>query len=153
MTGDARFAEGADQPMRLKALDPADLDVISTLVQDAVFQQADMTWARKARRFGLLVNRFRWETAAGPPERVRAMLVVENVLNVQSRGLPAPGGAVVLSLLSLTWLPRDEVAGRLTLTLAGDAEAAFDVEALEVVLQDVTRPYAAPSGRRPGHPE
>jgi hypothetical protein len=30
---------------------------------------------------------------------------------------------------------------------------AVDVEALEVTLRDVTRPYVAPSGKTPGHPD
>jgi len=43
--------------------------------------------------------------------------------------------------------------GRVELTLAGDGVIAVDVEALELLLRDVTRPYVAPSGKVPGHPE
>jgi len=152
---DARFADGAEQPLRLRALEGDDLTVISALVQDAVFLRTEMRFARKARRFAILLNRFRWERAAdaaATPERVRAMLVIEGALTVQSRGLPQ-GGDVVLSLLSLRWDAGDAPAGRLILTLAGDAELAVAVEALEVVLQDVTRPYVAPSGQSPRHPD
>ena len=35
------------------------------------------------------------------------------------------------------------------LTLAGDGAVALEVEALEVTLHDVTRPYRAPSGKVP----
>jgi hypothetical protein len=41
--------------------------------------------------------------------------------------------------------------GRLTLTLAGDGAVALEVEALDVRLDDVTRPYPAPSGKVPQH--
>ena len=41
--------------------------------------------------------------------------------------------------------------GTLTLTLAGDGAVALSVEALEVTLKDVTRPYRAPSGKVPSH--
>ena len=153
MTEDARFADGREEPLRLRALDDEDLRVVSTLVQDAVFARAEMTWARRSGRFAILLNRYRWERAATPPERVRAVLVIEDVVKVQSRGLPTDAEGVVLSLLSLSWQPLDEISGRITLTLAGDAEIALEVEALEVVLRDVSRPYAAPSGRRPGHPD
>jgi hypothetical protein len=37
------------------------------------------------------------------------------------------------------------------LTLAGDGAVAVEVEALEVVLRDVTRPWASPAGRAPSH--
>jgi hypothetical protein len=37
------------------------------------------------------------------------------------------------------------------LTLAGDGAIGVDVEALDVILRDVTRPYVAPSGKVPAH--
>jgi hypothetical protein len=37
------------------------------------------------------------------------------------------------------------------LTLAGDGAIRLEVEALEVALKDVTRPYRAPSGKAPSH--
>jgi hypothetical protein len=57
----------------------------------------------------------------------------------------------VLSLLALDFAPGNDGTGRLTLTLAGDGAIALDVEALEVRLDDVTRPYRAPSGKVPRH--
>jgi hypothetical protein len=35
--------------------------------------------------------------------------------------------------------------------LAGDGAIALDVEALDIRLDDVTRPYRAPSGKVPHH--
>ena len=37
------------------------------------------------------------------------------------------------------------------LTLAGDGALRLEVEAIEVTLKDVTRPYRAPSGKVPHH--
>jgi hypothetical protein len=42
--------------------------------------------------------------------------------------------------------------GRLTLTFAGDGALALEVEAINLALRDVTRPYQAPSGKTPSHP-
>ena len=47
---DARFEEGGEAPLTLVALDPEDLDVVSSLVQDAVFPVTEMTWQPRARR-------------------------------------------------------------------------------------------------------
>ena len=58
-----------------------------------------------------------------------------------------------LSLLTVGFEPGEDGTGRVVLTLAGDGALAFDVEALEVTLKDVTRPYADPAGRAPEHPE
>jgi Protein of unknown function (DUF2948) len=77
--------------------------------------------------------------------------VVEDVLKVQSLGFDRAEKDLVLSLLSMSFTGGEDGTGRLTLTLAGDGAIALDVEALEVRLDDVTRPYRAPSGKVPQH--
>ncbi|MBW7923048.1 MAG: DUF2948 family protein [Rubellimicrobium sp.] len=156
MTEDASFADGAMRALRLRALDGDDLAVISALAQDAVLSSADMRWEKGRRRFVLLLNRYRWEDAdraarARDHERVRSLLVIEDVTRVQSSGLPQGADDLVLSLLSLAWEPGEDGAGRVLLTFAGGGALALAVEALEVLLQDVTRPYADPARRAPGH--
>jgi ribosomal protein S18 acetylase RimI-like enzyme len=132
---DARFEDGGEKPLRLKALDPEDLAVLSSLVQDAVFPASEMVWTRRDRRFAVLLNRFRWEDADGATtrarafERVRSVLLIEDVLKVQSQGVPRGDAATVMSLLSLTFEPGADGAGRVILTLAGDGAIALEVEA------------------------
>src|SRR5690606_22895863 len=107
-------------------------------------------------RFALLLNRYRWEdhdraARARDFERVRAVLAIEDVVAVRSSGLRRDDPDLVLSVLSIGWEPGEDGTGRVILTLAGDGAIAVEVEALEVVLRDVTRPYRAPSRRAPGH--
>lgn len=157
MTRDARFEEGGERPLRLKAQDAEDLAVISALVQDAVFLRADVRWLRPARRFALLVNRFRWEDlplaarTGRSFERVRSVLSIEDVEQVRTSGLEDVDGDTVLSILALSWTGGADGTGTVELVLAGDGAIRVEVEALEVVLRDVTRPYRAPSGRVPSH--
>ena len=159
MTEDAKFEDGREGPLRLKALDTEDLGVIAALVQDAVFPASEMTWDRKARRFAILLNRFRWEDADKARlrkrsyERVQSVLAIEDVMKVQSQGVDKTDPDMVFSLLSIGFVPSEDGMGRVELTLAGDGMIAVEVEALEVLLRDVTRPYVAPSGKVPGHPE
>jgi hypothetical protein len=154
---DARFQDGGEGPLHLLAQDVDDLRVISTLVQDAVLPVTEIAHDARRRRFALLLNRFRWEDrsqaeAVGRTyERVRSVLVVEDVLRVQSFGFDRADKDLVLSLLSIDFAPGEDGTGRLTLTLAGDGAIALDVEALELRLDDVTRPYRAPSGKVPTH--
>jgi hypothetical protein len=154
---DARFQDGGEGPLRLVAQDAEDLKVISTLVQDAVLPVTEMSHDRKRRRFALMLNRFRWEDRAEAVavgrayERVRSVLVVDDVLKVQSTGFDRTDKDLVLSLLSIDFVPGNDGAGRLVLTLAGDGALALEVETLEVRLDDVTRPYRAPSGKVPTH--
>jgi hypothetical protein len=157
MSQDARFEEGGERPLRLRAQDADDLRVISALVQDAVFLRSDARWLRGERRFALLVNRFRWEDlplAARTGrrfERVRSVLSIEDAQRVRASGLERIDGDTVLSILSLSWTPGEDGTGALDLVLAGDGAIRIEVEALEVVMRDVTRPYQAPSGKVPRH--
>ncbi|WP_439155908.1 DUF2948 family protein [Yoonia sp.] len=159
MTEDAKFEDGREAPLRLRALDTDDLAVIAALAQDAVFPASEMRWDHKARRFALLLNRFRWEDADRAArgkrgfERVQAVLAFEDVMRVQSQGVDKSDPDMVFSLLSITFQPAEDGTGRIELTLAGDGVIALEVEALELILRDVTRPYVAPSGKAPSHPE
>ncbi len=157
MTEDARFEDGAERPLRLRAEEPGDLEVISALLQDAVAQNGEIAWARRHRRFSMLVNRFRWEDAPAAErqgrafERVQAVLAVDGVLNARASGVDPKDKDLVLSLLSLSFEPREDGAGVLRMIVAGDGEIALDVECLDVTLADVTRPYVARG--KPVHPD
>jgi hypothetical protein len=157
MTDDARFEDGAERPLRLRAEDREGLTVVSALVQDAVAETSEIAWARRRRRFVLLVNRFRWEDAPAaerqgrPFERARALLSIEGVLAARASGIDPADRTLVVSLLAIGFEPGADGGGTLRILLAGDGEIALDVEALDVTLADVTRPYEALSGRRPAH--
>jgi hypothetical protein len=159
MSEDARFEDGSERALRLRAEDSDDLQVVSSLAQDAVFPITQLSWKPASRRFALLLNRFRWEDATLAKqrkrdfERVQAVLAFDDVIKVSSQGVDASDKDVVLSLLSLSWTAGEDGAGRIELTLAGDGAIALDVECINVTLQDVTRPYIAPSRKEPEHPE
>ncbi len=154
---DAKFEDGGEVPLHLVAQDPEDLKVISTLVQDAVLPATELAFDPRRRRFALLLNRFRWEDrveaerAGRAYERVRSVLVVEDVRKVQTMGFDRAEKDLVLSLLSMAFDAGEDGTGRLTLTLAGDGAIALEVETLDLRLEDVTRPYRAPSGKAPRH--
>lgn len=154
---DARFENGGEGPLRLIAQEADDVGVLSALLQDAVLPVAEIRLDRKRRRLVALVNRFRWEDrdaaaiAGRPFERVRSLLTIEDVLAARTMGIDPTSRDTVLSILSLDWTPGDDGTGRLVLVLAGDGAMALDVETLEIRLDDVTRPYIAPSRRAPDH--
>lgn len=159
MTDDARFEDAGDKPINLGALDEDDLKVLSALAQDAVFPITEMRWQPRLRRLGFLINRVRWEDVDAakrrgrPVERVQSVLVIDGVLGVSSQGIDRKDADTILSLLSVSFEPGEAPGGFVVLTLAGDGAIRAQVEALEVSLRDVTRPYVAPSKRAPEHPE
>lgn len=156
---DASFHDADPSPLALMAQDRDDLLVISALAQDAILTGADMTYDARRRYVALLINRFRWEDAdqarreSRPYERVRAVLMISDVLRVQSDGIAQGDKDLVLELLGITWQPGEDGAGRLLLQFSGDGQLALDAECLNLELRDVTQPYLAPSGKAPHHPD
>ncbi|MEE9454940.1 MAG: DUF2948 family protein [Paracoccaceae bacterium] len=156
---DATFEDGAEQPLRLKAETVEDLAVLSAFIQDAVGQNAEISWLAKKHRFAILLNRFRWEDRENaekqgrPFERVQSMLVVESVLKVSAQGLDPTDKDMAFEILSIGFQAAQDGAGQLSLTLAGDGAIALEVECLDVTLRDVSRPYIARAALAPSHPE
>lgn len=156
---DARFEEvpGSDRPLRLKAEAAEDLEVISSLVQDAVGKAGDISWMRKKRRLVVLVNRFRWEGLAeadgpsGPYERVLSAVTIESVLSVRALGLSPADKEQVFDLLAIQFAPGEDGAGTVTLTLAGGGELAVAVECLDLSLADLSQPWEAKASVPPAH--
>ncbi|WP_434288547.1 DUF2948 family protein [Celeribacter sp. SCSIO 80788] len=157
MVEDARFEDGYERPLALKAMDTDDLTVISALVQDAIVPMGEISYDATHRRFALLINRFRWEDVETaerrkrPVERVQAVLLFDDVMAARSSGVPSGDKEMILSVLAVTFSPSEDGMGTVEITLAGDGTIALDVEALDVTLKDVTRPYVAPSHHIPKH--
>ena len=157
MTQDATFEDGRERPLNLGALDQDDLQVVSTLIQDAVFPASEMIWDASQRRFAILINRFRWEDrslrdqSGHAVERVQTVLSIDNVLGIASQGIELANKDMIFSALSLQFEPGPDACGTVLLTLAGDGAIKLSVEALEVRLKDVTRPYRALSKTVPDH--
>ncbi len=155
---DARFEDGAEQPLRLRAETVDDLTIIATYVQDAVGETKEIAWMAKKHRFAMLLNRFRWEDREAaeqqgrPYERVQSLLVVESCLKVLAQGIDPADKDTVFDLLDITFEAGEEGAGTVVLTLAGDGAIALEVECLDVTLSDVSRPYIARSQKVPSHP-
>ncbi|MBK8542412.1 MAG: DUF2948 family protein [Caulobacteraceae bacterium] len=138
--------------LRLMAEDAGDLDIIGAAVQDALVRVGEISFDKKARRFTVMINRFRWETAAekGPYERVRSALSFDGVLGVKSRRVRADIDEALASLLSIGFIPEEEPPGGVVrLLLAGGGEIAVDVECLDAVLIDTGPTWTTP--RRPDH--
>lgn len=148
---DARFEDAAGRPLRLRAETAEDLAIIAAALQDALGTLADVAWMPRRRRFAMVLNRFRWEeTPRGTGgERVRTGLHVDSVMAVRGLGVDPAARERVISLLDIVWEPGVDGAGHLRLLLAGRGEIALEVEALDLSLQDISRPW--PTANRPEH--
>ena len=157
MAEDARFEDAGEAPINLGAFDQEDLQVLSAMVQDAVFPVTEIKWQASQQRLGLLLNRFRWEDHENAKrlgrevERVQSLLLFENVIRVASQGVDRTQTDTILSVLALE-VEDSQGQFDLVIILAGDGAIRVTCEAIEVTLKDVTRPYLAPSGKTPQHP-
>ena len=145
------MAEG--RALRLIAEDSADLEIMSSAVQDAVLKAENLKYDRKRRRFTLEVNRFQWEgseTKRGPQGRVRSLLAIDGVLSVKTRAITKVDPDMVLSILSLQYEAASEPpGGKISILFSGDGELALEVEAIDATLLDSA--YEWTTRQRPDH--
>ena len=157
MNQDAGFNDALDRPLNLGAQDAEDLQVISSLTQDAVLTVDDLKWSRAERQLVFLLKRFRWEDVelakqqGRDPERVQSLLVIQNATGLASQGIDRKQADIILSLMSLEFSGAVDGVGDLILTFSGDGALKVQVDGLDVTLRDVTRPYVAPSKQVPNH--
>ena len=137
--------------LRLLAQDADDLAVISAALQDAIAKIGDIHWDAHGRTLTIACNRFRWEAggkkAAG--ERVRSALQLGDVTGVQARNLKRDAKGAVVELLAIAFEHGEAPGGTVMLTFAGGGDLRVGVDCLDVVLADVSEPWA--TSRRPGH--
>jgi hypothetical protein len=135
--------------LRLSAEDAADLEIISACLQDAVTQVRDLVFLPHARRFAMVVNRFRWEgegkSRGHTHERVRAGLHFESVRKARARRIAQNHPEGVLNLLAIRFDELDAPSGIVTLTFSGGGEIRLEVEALDAHLSDLGLVWETPN--------
>lgn len=129
--------------LKLIALDNEDLDVISATTQDAVIRVADMGYAKRDKRFALLMNRFAWEEPGKKGQRKRAALHFDRVTAVRYAGIDTNAREGVLELLAIVFEPVEVPGGIVELRFAGGGTIRLDVECLEARLQDLGAAWSA----------
>lgn len=128
------------EPLKFVALDPDDLEVVATHLQDAEVKVADVHWRPQEKRLVIGLNRFDWQAwNAFTPEmcRRRAALRFERVLSCKCKHVTPAGKDAILNLLTVEFEPSDMPAGVVTLVFSGDKVLRLEVECLEVELVDL----------------
>ena len=127
--------------------------MVAALTQDAVFPAQETAWRPRERRFAVLLNRFRWEEQRPPPARARPLRPRRWARRWAWPRTAWTARRTPCCRCSTVELRAEghDGAGHVLLTLAGDGAIRVAVEAIDVHLRDVTRPYEAPSGKVPEH--
>lgn len=155
---DAKFEDSYEKALQLLVVDKQDLQIISSLLQDAVFTKADIKWDKHRKEYIALFNRFRWENNKEntPPERVRTLVIIRDVISVKTQRLDdEQRESYALLCIETQNVDAQEMAEdsgyKIILQLSGRGCFAIDVDAINIVFQDVTRPYRAVSKKKPAH--
>jgi len=126
--------------LRLIALDADDLAVISTHVQDARVQTADIIWKQSEKRLVVGMNRLDWEqTLSGETasRRLIAALRFDRVLACKSRNIDLEAPETELELLGIEFHPGEAPGGSAVLMFSQGGALRLDVECLECELTDL----------------
>jgi hypothetical protein len=128
------------QPLKLIALDPDDIAVVSTHLQDAVVKVADIVWLPSEHRLVIGLNRFDWEACGCEDpcyKRRRTALRFDRVMAFRCRNVDRKAKDAVLNLLAVEYDETDAPAGTVTLIFSGGAALRLEVECLECELTDL----------------
>jgi len=126
--------------LKLIALDADDLAVISTHVQDARVQAADIIWRQAEKRLVIGMNRLDWaQTLHGQtePRRLLSALRFDRVLACKSRRIDLAGSDTVLELIGIEFHPTEPPGGSALLLFSHGGALRLDVECLECELTDL----------------
>jgi hypothetical protein len=128
--------------LHLTALDADDLAAISAQMQDAVLRVGDLAYDAKRRTVAVVVNRFAWD---GLPEKIRRRtgLRINHVLKARRKHPKPVNDNTILSLLAITFEPLDAVSGTLTLNFSGGHAMQFDVDAVDLQMDDLGPAWGA----------
>src|ERR1700710_426374 len=130
----------APEQLKLIALDPDDLAVISAHVQDARVQPADIIWRQAEKRLVVGMSRLDWaQTLAGEtaPRRLVAALRFDRGLSCKSRNIDVETPDAAMELLGIEFHPGEAPGGSAVLLFSQGGAVRLDVECLECELTDL----------------
>ena len=134
-----------------------DLVIFSTLCQDSIIKISNIKWAKKSKRFYILLTRLCWELHYFKKKkdtflkRVNSILIFDNVFSVKSKGIQQSNSNMIASLLTLNYNFFCFEKQSIDLIFSGDAQITIDVECIEAFLKDVSDPFEGTSLKLPDH--
>jgi hypothetical protein len=126
--------------LKLIALDADDLAVVSTHVQDARVQAADIIWRQAEKRLVIGMNRLDWAQAldgATEPQRLVSVLRFDRVLACKARRIDLAASDTVLELIGIEFHRAEPPGGSALLLFSHGGALRLDVECLECELTDL----------------
>jgi hypothetical protein len=158
-----------NRPLKLLARDAEDLRIVAGFLQDAIVPVGEMCFLGEEKRFVMVVNRFRWETAPedirpeavreeegdasfegdaplASYERIHCGICFDGIRAARTRGFDLRDRSLMLCLLTL-----DAEDGAVLMHFSGGACIRLEGEGWQCRMRDIGEPW--PTLRRPRHPD
>lgn len=134
--------------LRLRAVDPHDLQVMAACLQDALIPLREMAFMKDERRFMASFHRFQRERLTDPEDDAgltvcQSVLRVDDVEAVAYRGLDGDLGGVKFELLTIAAEPIASGGFHIILLFAGDVAIRLKVDLIAMTLNDFGDPWLA----------
>ncbi|MEM7071552.1 MAG: DUF2948 family protein [Pseudomonadota bacterium] len=142
--------EFSSKPISIIGIDRDDLNVISSLCQDALVVVQDLMFDAQENIFIIVLNRYCHECEQADDhkmERVLCALYIENVTKVAKRGFLRAKQKKILYILNLDFDPQEEMS--LTINFAGDCAIKLSIDALKITMRDLSEHW--PTFNKPQH--
>ena len=143
--------------LSLIAQNEEDLVVISTLCQDSIIKIANIKWAKKSKRFYLLINRFCWELndlskkKSSNMLRINSIMSFNSVLSVKSAGIQQNNNSDITSLLTLNYNFFNFEKQAIDLIFSGNSQISLNIECIDLFLKDISEPFEGTTSKQPKH--
>ena len=143
--------------LSLVAQNEEDLVVISTLCQDSIIKVANIKWAKKSKRFYLLINRFCWELndlskkKSSNMLRINSIMSFNSVLSVKSAGIQQNNNIDITSLLTINYNFFNFEKQAIDLIFSGNSQITLNIECIDVFLKDISEPFEGTTSKQPKH--
>ena len=143
--------------INLAAQNEEDLVIFSTLCQDSIIKISNIKWAKKSKRFYILLTRLCWELHQFSKKkdtflkRVNSILIFDNALSVKSKGILQSKPNMITSLLTFDYKFLCFEKQSIDLIFSGDSQITIDVECIEAFLKDVSDPFESTSLNPPDY--
>ncbi|MGO1121252.1 DUF2948 family protein [Rhodovibrionaceae bacterium A322] len=156
------------RPVKLRAKDLGDMDVVASCLQDAIIPSTEMTFLESDNRFVMVANRFMWEKSPEKMEqlgdeegdaadasfedvqakeayfRVNCAITVDKVKKVLRKGFAPGGSALMLNLLTIA-----TEKNRITFYFSNNSALRLETGGISVHTEDLGEPW--PTWSRPDH--
>ena len=138
-------SKGKKNNLKLIGKNHDDLEVISTYLQDSIVTIRDIVFLKQNRSFIMIVNRFMWEDAEKgifrQNKRIRCAVRFEEVLTAKSQNINQKRKNKPLECLAIESRFTTDEIHEINFFFAGDGIITINSEVIEVVMQDLDKPW------------